>query len=255
MDRRAFLKRLCAGAVAAGGALACGLGTASAGGLGAEAPKGRRLAMVVDLPACARMRGCRACMGACHVAHNVPSIAERGHEVKWIWKQRFDETFPEQLHEGVSPDRRASPVPVLCNHCENPPCVRVCPTGATWRRADGIVMMDEHRCIGCRYCMAACPYGARSFNWQDPRLALSRIEPGYATRTVGVVEKCTFCAERLPRGLAPLCVEACARIGANALSFGDLDEAGSPLVRLLGSRQALRRRPGLSTSPHVFYLV
>jgi molybdopterin-containing oxidoreductase family iron-sulfur binding subunit len=142
----------------------------------------------------------------------------------------------------------------MCNHCERPSCVRVCPTQATWKRKDGIVMMDQHRCIGCRYCMAACPYGSRSFNFVDPRPTLQKsgINPGYPTRTRGVVEKCSFCAERLARGKLPACVEACP---VKALVFGDLNDPESEVARLLEEKYTIRRKPGLGTNPHVFYLV
>ena len=127
----------------------------------------------------------------------------------------------------------------------------VCPTKATFQREDGIVMMDYHRCIGCRYCMAACPYGARSFNWQDPRPFVQTIDKGYPTRTRGVVEKCNFCDERLARGLIPACVEACKE---KALVFGDLNDADSSVRKLLRSRNALQRKAELGTGPKVFYL-
>jgi molybdopterin-containing oxidoreductase family iron-sulfur binding subunit len=113
-------------------------------------------------------------------------------------------------------------------------------------------MMDYHRCIGCRYCMAACPYGARSFNWQDPRPFIHAIDKGYPTRSKGVVEKCSFCDERLAKGLAPACVKACK---GTCLVFGDLNEEGSVVRRLLGSRPAMQRKPELGTGPKVFYLL
>jgi Fe-S-cluster-containing dehydrogenase component len=143
---------------------------------------------------------------------------------------------------------------VLCNHCGDPPCVRVCPTHATWRRKDGIVMMDMHRCIGCRYCMAACPYGSRSFNWSDPRKFIPEkaINPGYPTRTKGVVEKCSFCNERIDIGLIPACVEACKE---KALVFGDINDPGSNVRKLLQKRFAIRRKPSLGTEPHVYYMI
>ena len=103
-------------------------------------------------------------------------------------------------------------LPVLCNHCENPPCCRACPTKATFKReSDGIVLMDFHRCIGCRFCMAACPFGARSFNFRDPRPFVKDTNPEFPTRMKGVVEKCNFCAERLAVGKLPACVEASGR--------------------------------------------
>jgi molybdopterin-containing oxidoreductase family iron-sulfur binding subunit len=141
---------------------------------------------------------------------------------------------------------------VLCNHCDNPPCVRVCPTQATFKRPeDGIVMMDYHRCIGCRYCMAACPYGSRSFNWREPRQYVNDINMNYPTRTRGVVEKCNFCEERLAEGKLPACVEACKQ---GALTFGEL-KPGTEIQRLLSENFALTRKPELGTKPHVYYIL
>ena len=156
-----------------------------------------------------------------------------------------------------------APVLVLCNHCTNPPCVRVCPTQATWKREeDGIVMMDMHRCIGCRYCMAACPYGSRSFNWKDPREFVDTDAQGnfyseFPTRTRGVVEKCNFCAERLRDGLQPACVEAANQVpgGEGALTFGNLADSGSEVNRVLSSQRTITRRVSLGTGPNVFYIV
>ena len=148
-------------------------------------------------------------------------------EVKWIWKENYDHVFPEQQHEYAASYVAGKTIPVLCNHCDNPPCVRVCPTQATWKReSDGIVMMDMHRCIGCRYCMVGCPYGARCFNWQEPwprPYAEHGTPPNldYPTRTKGVVEKCNFCAERLVaaeregKPFVPACVEVCPANGAD----------------------------------------
>ena len=113
-------------------------------------------------------------------------------------------------------------------------------------------MMDWHRCIGCRYCVAGCPYGSRSFNWQDPRPYLADADPSFPTRTKGVVEKCTLCEERLAKGQPPACVEACAD---KALVFGDLNDPHSDVRNLLRSRFAVRRKPALGTSPAVYYLV
>jgi len=113
-------------------------------------------------------------------------------------------------------------------------------------------MMDWHRCIGCRYCMAACPYGSRSFNWLDPRPHIPRIDPDYPTRTKGVVEKCTFCEERLARGQAPACVEACEE---KALVFGDLEDPGSAVRELLRTNFAIRRKAELGTAPEIYYIV
>ena len=129
--------------------------------------------------------------------------------------------------------------------------MRVCPTKATWKRADGIVMMDWHRCIGCRYCMVACPYGARSFNFRDPRPFVKQPDPSFPTRTKGVVEKCDFCVERLAEGLLPICVEE----SDGAIVFGDLDDEDSPVRRALESGHAIQRKPHLGTDPGVYYLI
>ena len=223
---------------------------------GAEPPgpggPGVRWGMVIDTAACLKEQGCTDCITACHRVHNVPAFADRAHEIKWIWREPFERVFPEQASPYMAPGLIERPVLVLCNHCDNPPCVRVCPTQATWKRADGIVMMDWHRCIGCRYCVAACPYGSRSFNWLDPRPRIAEIRPDFPTRTKGVVEKCTFCEERLAQGLQPACVEACRE---KALTFGNLDGPRSPVRELLRTRYTIRRRPELGTGPEVHYLV
>ncbi len=211
-----------------------------------------RWAMVVDSSKCFKKDGCVDCIHACHKAHNVPAINDALHEVKWIWKESFANAFPTQGDDFTSAVVRTNPVMVFCNHCDNPPCVRVCPTQATWKREDGIVMMDWHRCIGCRYCMAACPYGSRSFNWFDPRPYIPALNADFPTRTKGVVEKCNFCEERLATGRPPACVEACPE---KALAFGNLADPNSEVRQLLGSRYAIRRKPELGTQPDVFYLV
>lgn len=210
--------------------------------------KGRKWAMAIDLNACEKP-GCTDCIEACHRVHNVPRMPLAKEEVRWIWTSPYEELFPGQR---ARKDLRGKPVLALCNHCENPPCVAVCPTKATFKRSDGIVMMDYHRCIGCRYCMAACPYGARSFNWRDPRPFIARMEMAYPTRTKGVVEKCNFCEERLVKGLVPACVEACKE---RRLVFGDLNDEASEVRRVLDARSALQRKPELGTQPKVFYLL
>jgi molybdopterin-containing oxidoreductase family iron-sulfur binding subunit len=222
----------------------------------AETPRpgapGARWGMVIDTAGCLRDRGCTDCIAACHAVHNVPAFPDRAHEVKWIWREPFDRVFPEQASPYLAKGIIERPVLVLCNHCDNPPCVRVCPTQATWKRADGIVMMDWHRCIGCRYCVAACPYGSRSFNWLDPRPRIAQLRPDFPTRSKGVVEKCTFCEERLSQGLLPACVEACRE---KALVFGNLIDPKDPVRELLRTRHTIRRKPELGTHPEVHYLV
>jgi molybdopterin-containing oxidoreductase family iron-sulfur binding subunit len=226
---------------------------AAASGCAGRASSGvqRRLAMVIDVRKCLEKDGCRACVDACHRTHNVPAIADPRHEVKWIWKERADRAFGEAEPRALPASLRGRDLLVFCNHCDNPPCARVCPTRATWKRDDGIVAVDYHRCIGCRYCVAACPYGSRSFNWSDPRPHVPHVDPAYPTRAAGVVEKCTFCEERLAAGRPPACVEACPE---RALVFGDLS-AGGEVRRLLDERFAVRRKPELGTRPQVYYLV
>lgn len=211
---------------------------------------GKRWAMVVDTRAC--KDGCTDCIDACRSAHNVPVIPNPNHEVKWIWQAPFEQVFPESENQFVEASWKALPTMLLCNHCDNPPCAKVCPTGATWRRDDGIVMMDFHRCIGCRYCMAACPYGSRSFNWEDPVPYIHKVNYDFPTRTKGVVEKCNFCAERLDAGLVPACVEACKE---KALIFGNLKDPASDVQKALRLNFTIRRRPELGTQPNIFYTV
>ncbi|MCD6489474.1 MAG: 4Fe-4S dicluster domain-containing protein [Thermodesulfobacterium sp.] len=220
-----------------------------------EALKGKRWAMVIDVKKCkeGQKKGCgKKCIEVCHYLHNVPSIPDKKKEIKWIWEDEFEHAFPEQTDEYLEEIFKDVPFMLLCNQCDNPPCVRVCPTKATFKREDGIVMMDFHRCIGCRFCMAACPYGSRSFNWFDPRKYLKKVNPEYPTRTKGVVEKCLFCYERLAQGKLPACVEACPE---KALIFGDLADENSEVSKILKERVALRRKAELGTGPAVFYLI
>jgi len=222
-------------------------------------PAAKQLALVIDVRKCLEEGVRRACAEACRREHNIPVIPGPKEEVKWIWSERYENAFPDATHERVAATLREWPVLVLCNHCAHPPCVKVCPTQATWKReSDGVVMMDMHRCIGCRYCMAACPYGSRSFNWRDPRPYIEGpLRPGYPTRTRGVVEKCTFCSERLREGREPACVEASRGVpgGEGALTFGDLGDADSEVSRLLREKRTVCRRSSLGTGPNIYYYI
>ncbi|MFH1844675.1 MAG: sulfate reduction electron transfer complex DsrMKJOP subunit DsrO [bacterium] len=214
---------------------------------------GKRWAMVIDLRKWTD-EDAHTCKAACHREHNVPDIPDTEEEIKWFWVEEFEHSFPSQENLHLAKRLHDLEVPLLCNHCDNPPCTRVCPTQATWKRdKDGIVMMDWHRCIGCRFCIAACPYGSRSFNWRDPRPHIEgEMNPDFPTRQRGVVEKCTFCEERLARGEQPACVEA---RSSGALVFGDLEDSHSEVRHLLHENFTIRRKPGLGTQPEVYYIV
>jgi Fe-S-cluster-containing dehydrogenase component len=263
-SRRSFLKKV-GGAAAAG----CGLSLLGAAGNALEeslrttAAPAEQWGLVIDVQKCLREEIRRACTAACHRAHNVPRIPAAKEEVKWIWSEQYENAFPDEAHPFVADRLKGKPVLVLCNHCTHPACVRVCPTEATWKRpSDGIVMMDMHRCIGCRYCMAACPYGARSFNWRDPRPYLDGSTlSAYPTRTKGVVEKCNFCAERIADGEEPACVVAAREVsGAQTvadepLTWGDLKNPASAISQKLRGSYTICRRLSLGTGPNVFYIV
>jgi len=212
----------------------------------------KRWGMVVDLSKFKSAEDYQKCIDACDQAHNVPLFPNKKDEVKWIWTDTFEHTFPGAENELLPEAIKEKNYLLLCNHCQNPPCVRVCPTKATFKRkSDGIVMMDQHRCIGCRFCMAACPFGARSFNWRDPKPFIKQENPEYPARGIGVVEKCTFCAERLVRGLKPACVEK----SNGGLIFGDLEDPNSEVRQILAKNYSIRRKPELGTQPSVYYLI
>lgn len=253
VNRRGFLK--ITGLVVAGIAIPpvfkSFASTEASTSLTTESQSGTNLAMVIRLGICPD--GCTDCIDACNKVHNIPDIDNTNHEIKWIWTEHYENVFPEQQSEYIDHSLVELPALVLCNHCDNPPCTQVCPVKATWKREDGIVMMDYHRCIGCRFCMAACPYGSRSFNWGDPRPFVKEpVDPNYPTRTKGVVEKCNFCEERLRDGLIPACVEACSY---GALFFGNLEDKDSEVRKLVSTNYTIRRHSNLGTHPKVYYLI
>ncbi len=258
-SRRGFLKYAgltALGAAGAAGRLRARPPSEPAPVHGDSPPSGTvRWAMVIDLRKFAKDDvALERCIQACHQVHNVPNFGDdTKNEIKWLWAEEFETAFHSQEFHYLRQDLQGKPTLLLCNHCDNPPCTRVCPTQATWKREnDGIVMMDWHRCIGCRYCIVACPYGSRSFNWTDPRPYIKDAHADFPTRMRGVVEKCTFCEERLARGQQPACVEACEH---GEIVFGDLNDPESEVRRLLTEHLAIRRKPGLGTQPEVYYII
>lgn len=222
-------------------------------------------AMVIDLDKCT---GCQACTLACKEENNVPhgSPPEQQSRTDIFWHKVIAAT------SGKYPSVKTELIPMPCMHCEDPPCVRVCPANATYQREDGIVMQDFRRCIGCKYCIIACPYGVRNFNYKHqeaqeylrpdrPPVRTDRGPWPFPTRVHGVVEKCTFCFHRIDRGLregkkigeevVPACVEDCP---AQARVFGDLDDPQGRVSQLLASRGWIRLREEMSTHPKVYYL-
>ena len=230
---------------------------------GAKAAAGKRYGLVIDhRKFMADASLAKKCTDACHTIHNVPDFRNPKDEIKWIWETNYENAFPTKSQNYPNEALYGSKLLVLCNHCDNPPCVRACPTKATYKNQDGLVLMDFHRCIGCRFCMAACPYGARSFNWRDPRgkakdgrpfIARETYNKEFPTRMRGVVEKCNMCAERLAKGLLPACVEACGNTGA--MIFGDLNDSHSEIRRVLNANYTIQRKPSLGTTPSIFYIV
>jgi molybdopterin-containing oxidoreductase family iron-sulfur binding subunit len=214
--------------------------------------------MVIDLGLCI---GCRRCSYACKLENNVPDAINPPYimvlETRYRPGQVIDEKLPVKGHTNgngllytkLRKDRMY--MPVQCNHCDDPPCAKVCPTKATFKSADGIVMMDYNKCIGCRYCMAACPYNARRFNWSKPEIPPDKVNPLVPIRTDGVVEKCTFCVHRTRRGRTTRCVEACPN---KARTFGNLNDPDSAVSKLIASERYFRLKVGLNTGPQIWYL-
>jgi molybdopterin-containing oxidoreductase family iron-sulfur binding subunit len=211
----------------------------------------KRWAMVIDTTKFKSAKDLEPIIEACNKIHNIPVFENKRHEIKWIWEEEFKHAFPDLENEHINDRIKSLPFLVLCNQCQDAPCVRACPTKATFKQEDGIVAMDFHRCIGCRFCMAACPYGSRSFNFRDPRPFIKETNKKFPTRMKGVVEKCNFCSELLAEGKQPACVEA----SGGALVFGDLDNPESEVRKLLKSNYTIRRKTALGTGPAIYYIV
>ena len=253
--RREFLR--------ASAALTVAAAVPSAAAAATRPHRRRHWGMVIDLDRCS---GCNACSVACREENNIPTYDAdpkfAGARPEWmslLWQ--------EPQREGGLP----ALLPLPCMHCADPPCVKVCPVGATYKDPDGITMQVWDRCIGCRYCMVACPYSRRSFNWTEPAWSPSEVQmlnPDVATRPRGVVEKCTFCHHRIRKlgeeaalqgreptdaecQRLPACATACP---ANAITFGDLDDPESRVSELARSPRAMRLLEHLGTEPSVYYL-
>jgi Fe-S-cluster-containing dehydrogenase component len=239
MDRRDFLKRFCWG-ILSGGIL---------GGMPAAAwarilnktydTTKHYYGMGVDIDKCI---GCGRCMQACKTENAVPAVPYYFR----TWVERYviktDQTIlvntinmesEEQIDVVEKDVLRSFFVPKLCNQCDHPPCVQVCPVGATFKTEDGVTLINSKTCIGCRYCIQACPYGAR-----------------YLHPVTRVVDKCTFCYHRLVRGLLPACVEVCP---TQARLFGDVKSIASPLARFTRMNKIHVLKPSLNTNPKVYY--
>ncbi|PLX38677.1 MAG: 4Fe-4S ferredoxin [Hyphomicrobiales bacterium] len=195
-----------------------------------------RWGFLIDISKCTD--DCTACVTACRTENGVADPENLEVDAQWIRK-----VFLKDPETGAKKS-----LPVMCQHCASPPCVDVCPTGASFKRADGIVLVDKHICIGCRYCMMACPYKARSFVHEP----LEDQKP-YAPRGKGTVESCTMCVHRVDAGQMPACVDACGSEGKGAMLFGDLNDPNSEIAQRLASYPTTRIRADLGVAPGVHY--
>ena len=212
-----------------------------------------RWGMAIDLDRCT---GCQACVTACHAENNLPistpEQAAKGRAVHWIRVDRY--------YEGEFPNVRVKYRPVLCQQCDEAPCEPVCPVYATYKNPEGLNVQVYNRCVGTRYCANNCPYSVRFFNWFDPEwpepLQLQH-NPDVSIREGGVMEKCTFCIQRIKRAeedggeAKPACVQSCP---TEAMVFGDLNDPESKVSRLAESGRATKLLEELGTKPKVFYL-
>ncbi|MFC2114648.1 4Fe-4S dicluster domain-containing protein, partial [Bacteroidota bacterium] len=213
---------------------------------GKEGIPGKKWVMVIDLSKC---RNARKCMAACQEAHH---LRPEQHHINTLRMQESEDTAPYFM-------------PKNCFHCDNPPCTKVCPVNATWKRQDGIVLINNERCIGCRFCMAACPYSARIFNWQEPLKVEGDDEKAYdielnVPQKKGTISKCLFSADRLREGKLPYCVSSCpngvyyfGNINEDAVTNGTTGETVK-FSELIEKNSGYTVMPELGTKPQVFYL-
>lgn len=177
----------------------------------------KKYTLLIDSKRCIN---CKACIVACRAENKV----KLGNSRLWI----------NEEHRGEWPKISANFEPEQCHHCESPSCVRVCPTGASYKRPDGVVLINSEECVGCRYCIIACPYNAR-----------------YANEELGVPDKCTYCAHRLQRGEPPACVETCP---TKVRIFGDANDPNGVVAEMLNTRQYRVKKPETGNGPQIFYL-
>ena len=215
--------------------------------------EGVEFAYALNLSVCI---GCRRCVHACHEENNHDRASRNSYirvfemEMGSLDLESGDAGYD---HEVPAPGKFY--LPVQCQQCRNPPCVKVCPVEATWKQEDGVVVVDYNWCIGCRYCEAACPYHARRFNWRTPKIPAEEVNPeqGYLSnriRTKGTMEKCTFCLHRTREGRLPACLEACP---AGARVFGDMTDPTSEVRWVLENKRSFVLKEDIGTVPRFFY--
>ena len=199
----------------------------------------RRWGLLIDSAKCAS--GCDACVRGCNEEHGIQSNGRDETDAQWIRKLDLKDNLTG----------RESSLPVMCQHCDSAPCVDVCPTGASFKRADGIVLVNKHTCIGCRYCVMACPYKARSFIHE-----VVTDQKSWAPRGKGTVESCTLCVHRIDveQPMQPACAEACTEQAHDAILFGDLNDPDSDIARKLSEHGGIEVRADLELNTGVRYL-
>jgi molybdopterin-containing oxidoreductase family iron-sulfur binding subunit len=220
------------------------------------APAGVLWGYGLDLSRCI---GCRRCVYGCVKENNQSRVNPQLQWIRVVRLKKGSLINLENAEHYYNPETVPEPgylyMPVQCQQCDNPPCVRVCPVKATWMEPDGIVVVDYNWCIGCRYCIAACPYKGRVFNWAEPKLPAAEVNTevhylGNRPRQKNVVEKCTFCIQRVRQGRYPACVEACP---TGTRKFGNLLDPNSEMRYLIENKRVFRLKEDLNTEPKFYY--